>query len=829
MAKIKISNKRKCDVSASLYGIFYEDINRSAERLYPELLRNRAFEDSIVPKGAMASEEGTMITTRTGFKTCFHHGEGNYQWIIDNHTETTPIPAWYSKNAKMSLCVTDTLNKNREAALDVQFMANGKIENEGHAGISVKEGEKYHLTFFAKTLQEASVVLGFSIESNGVSQSNIETVMIRQTEYTQFDIEFTTWNTISDGKLVITANHVGRIRFGFMMLKPVNTYLGHGFEPELIETLKEIHPKFMRFPGGCDVEGMTFETALRFSEMIGPTWERPSKFVMWHYRSLNDLGYHEMLQLCEDLNMDALYVVNCGMTCQSRKPYYFNDKETDEMIEECLNAISYAVDPVSTYYGAMRAANGHEAPFAMKYIEVGNENRGPEYYVRYKKFYDAIKAKYPQIQVVANEHVENQGLKADVVDDHMFNAAEYFITNDDFFESYDRSDPAIFFGEFSVTVGKTASLYAALAEAAFITGIERNQDVVKLISYAPLFKDTRYSAWEPDMICYDGLRHYTIPSFYIWKLFSAHRGECVLEAELKTPEVNQPFQGTFGIWGTEGVKFCNSKKNHVPCKPYQSVLGSYEFEQDKQTYVMKTGPVVGMFDLFAQRFEGKSLVLLGEDTCDTEGVYEIECVGGSKDEIGMALFCSPGNPTMHWTVYDQKPEKYSLTTVLPMKWIIKENHLKVMYGRAGREIQIGEADVKHLFVREKSEEGIFNKFKTIVREGMIYIVVNEVEVLKVPFPKMKALHMVVTESKEEVIIKAVNVADREEPLNITLDSDTKKDYIVRYIMGDYDDQNTFGEPEKIHILEKEMTKEGNGFCYRCPPLSASVIILQKGK
>ena len=295
---------------------------------------------------------------------------------------------------------------------------------------------------------------------------------------------------------------------------PDNTYMGHGLRTDLVEKLKGMSPKFMRFPGGCIVEGTTPSTAMRFRDTVGPAWESPSKLFVWHYRSTLGLGFHEYLQLCEDLGMEPLYVCICGMTCQGRKSVLLEGEALDEMVQDTLDAIEYAIGSKESKWGRLRASMGHPEPFKMTYLEIGNENWGPDYEKRYNMIYKKVKELYPQIKTIANEHVEKNGCPAECVDEHFYNTTEFFAERVNYYDDYDRKGPKIFVGEVAVNEGNyMGQLYAALGEAAFLMGIEKNQDIVTLASYAPLFENVNYRAWYPNLIRFNNHQSLGIPTY----------------------------------------------------------------------------------------------------------------------------------------------------------------------------------------------------------------------------------------------------------------------------------------------------------------------------
>lgn len=683
MSKLKIKTKeRRFETARDLYGIFFEDINRAGDGgLYPEMLRNRSFEDSVLPEGYIQQEDGIHVKTVSGWLDEFCNGEGLCRWVKGNNISETEIPAWYTHNAKMELELTDTLNEHRDAALRIQFEKDGSLTNTGYCGISVKAGESYSLYLFAKAKEE--IGLDIAIEYQGKVLTGNSLVVSGQ-EYTRYDMKLTAAEDCHEAQLTISCKEGGEILLGFISLMPDNTYMGHGLRTDLVEKLKGMSPKFMRFPGGCIVEGTTPSTAMRFRDTVGPAWERPSKLFVWHYRSTLGLGFHEYLQLCEDLGMEPMYVCNCGMTCQGRKSVLLEGEALDEMVQDTLDAIEYAIGSKESKWGRLRASMGHPEPFKMTYLEIGNENWGPDYEKRYNMIYKKVKELYPQIKTIANEHVEKNGCPAECVDEHFYNTTEFFAERVNYYDDYDRKGPKIFVGEVAVNEGNyMGQLYAALGEAAFLMGIEKNQDIVTLASYAPLFENVNYRAWYPNLIRFNNHQSLGIPTYYVWKMFGQNRGEYVVRSE------------------DEGG---------------QCSLEEFGFMHDNK---------------------------LTED---------------------FAISVKPG-----------------------------EYH-RFGYETDGKQIR--------LYV-----DGELQK--------------------EISIPYGPAFVSVVTDTKDEIIIKAVNFAGDVDPVSITLDCQVQGDYTVTLLSGEKGDENSFEEPENVKNITVNMHGASSEFVYEAPPYSVSVLRLKK--
>ena len=340
---------------------------------------------------------------------------------------------------------------------------------------------------------------------------------------------------------------------------PVKTWKNRpaGLRLDLASMVEQLQPAFVRFPGGCFVEGLTLTDAYQWKTTIGDIASRPGHPGMWQYRSTDGLGFHEFLQWSEDLGAEPLYVVNVGISHAFGNVRDYEASPLDELqlwIQDALDAIEYANGPVTSKWGKKRAENGHPEPFNLKYIEIGNENnfQMSEYLKRYPLFYETIKAKYPNIQLIANAPMD----KADIVDEHYYDTPEWFMNNADRYDRYDRSGPRIYVGEYAATknIG-TGNLKGALGEAAFMTGLERNSDIVTMASYAPLFVNDRDRLWNPDAIVFNQTTAYGTPSYYVQQLFASNKPDKLLPLTIwgmPAPEENRISGGIgVGTWVTQ--------------------------------------------------------------------------------------------------------------------------------------------------------------------------------------------------------------------------------------------------------------------------------------
>jgi alpha-L-arabinofuranosidase len=336
-----------------------------------------------------------------------------------------------------------------------------------------------------------------------------------------------------NARLALAVSSTGTLWFDVVSLFPANTWKNrpNGMRADVAEMLAQLKPGFLRFPGGCYVEGGNFlRNAFRWKSTIGDISERPGHLNdMWSYYSSDGLGYHEYLQLAEDLGAEPLYTVNVGMAHRETEPM----SRMNPWLQDALDAIEYANGPVTSKWGAVRAKNGHPVPFNLKYVEIGNENGGPDYEARYPLFYNAIKAKYPDMILIANTLVKSP---MDIVDNHIYSSPDQMREVANTYDAWDRTGkPKVFVGEYANNSGVGyGNLSGALSEAAYMIGFEHNADVVRMASYAPLFYNTNDPKWQVNLIGYDGTRVYGSPSYWVQWMFANNRGDVVLPLKLET-------------------------------------------------------------------------------------------------------------------------------------------------------------------------------------------------------------------------------------------------------------------------------------------------------
>lgn len=526
-ATITVSaDKPSHKVASTLWGVFFEDINLSADGgLYSELVRNRSFEDSDELQQWQVVD--APRSKATAAVTCEHPWAEN------------PL---FTRN-------------KRSLKLHVEGAGGAGVSNSGYWGIPVKTGGVYHLSFAARGGDESGMTLIAALESKDGKSYGSSEVKVSGKEWATSRVDLKSDATDTDARLVLRAKSPGTVFLDMVSLFPAATWKSraNGLRSDLAEMLVGLQPAFVRFPGGCWVEGDTMRESYRWKETVGPLQERRTQWNIWGYWATHGLGYHEYLQLCEDLKAEPLFCVNVGMSHKEVVPM----DHMGEYVQDALDAIEYANGPATSYWGAMRARNGHPEPFHLKYMEIGNENGGKAYLERWPLFHKAIKARYPDMHLIANEWAGGhpKDPKPDLIDEHYYNTPEFFMRKATQYDNYDRSGSKIFVGEYAVTQNTgTGSLRGAIGEAAFMTGLERNSDIVSMAAYAPLFVHVNHRHWNPDLINFDNTRAYGLPSYYVQQLFAKHRGDEVLPVNVQAPSMKVPLAGGgigVGTWLTQ--------------------------------------------------------------------------------------------------------------------------------------------------------------------------------------------------------------------------------------------------------------------------------------
>ena len=506
-------------ISPTLFGIFFEDINLSADGgMYPELVRNRSFEDA---------------DTLQNWKFISTDSKSTASITTADVQARPPVPPLKPFNRK-SLCI----------------MANGsfKLENVGYWGMNIVQGNRYSFKAAARSTDGYTATLNIKIV--GADGKELASGQIQEFGglWKYYSLNLIASGSDPKAHLEISGEGSGKLYIDMVSLLPVQTWKNHGLRTDLSEALDALHPKFLRFPGGCWVEGDDFAHMNHWKNTIGNIDDRTPLWNIWGYNATQGLGYHEYLQLAEDLGAAPLFCINVGMSHKEIIPL----DQIGQWVQDALDAIEYANGPVTSVWGSLRAKNGHPKPFNLKYMEIGNENGQTPYAERWALIAKAIQEKYPEVKLVANEWAGSHphDPNPEIIDEHYYDNPDWFIWNSNKYDSYDRKGPKIFIGEYAVTSGTgKGNLRGAVGEAAWMTGMERNSDIVVMGSYAPLLCNFNHKAWPVNLINFDSYHWYGLPSYYVQEMFANNQGTITLPVKVENaPNIKPPYSsGRIGL------------------------------------------------------------------------------------------------------------------------------------------------------------------------------------------------------------------------------------------------------------------------------------------
>lgn len=545
------TNKIGAEIQPTMYGLFFEDINYGADGgLYAEMIKNRSFE---FPQNFM------------GWTTF-----GNVKLMHDGPFERNPH---YVR-------LGDPGHAHKRTG----------IENEGFFGVSVKKDADYRFSVWARGENQKIRIEIIDNSSMGETQVLVaKNLEINSKDWKQYEVILKAPVTEAKAHLRIFLASPGTVDLEHVSLFPVDTWKGrkNGLRKDLVEALRDIKPGVFRFPGGCIVEGTDLETRYNWKNTVGPVENRPLNENRWHYtfphRFFPDyfqtygLGFYEFFLLSEEIGSEPLPVLSCGLACQFQnesEEAHVKVCDLGSYIQDALDLIEFANGDVNTKWGKLRAEMGHPEPFNLKFIAIGNEQWGPEYPEHLKPFVDAIRKAYPDMNIIGSSGPNSEGdqfdylwpemakLKVDLVDEHFYRPESWFLKEGMRYDKYDRKGPKVFAGEYACHGrGKKWNHFnAALMEAAFMTNIERNADIVHMATYAPLFAHVEGWQWRPDMIWFDNLKSVRTCSYYVQQLYSHNKGTNVIPLTMdKKPVGGQ--EGQDGLFAS--AVWDNNTKEYI--------------------------------------------------------------------------------------------------------------------------------------------------------------------------------------------------------------------------------------------------------------------------
>lgn len=800
--------EKGAEVAPSMYGIFFEEINHAGDGgLYAELVKNRSFEELEMPEGYYA--EGDILHPK---EVCNHlTGEvrhGSFRWT------TEPVPGWIlqtGENSSAEMKLTKENPKFQSASNNLKVTikdasAPVRLVNGGYWGMNLVKDDSYLLRAILRTsadykgkitallLSDTDEVLALApVEVDGSGSWNDVHQTLRPSA------------TAAKGKLALEFDGTGTVSLDYVSLFPEKTFRDrpNGLRNDVAEMLNGLHPAFVRWPGGCVVEGISLENRFEWKKTLGDPASRSGEYSTWGYRCSYGFGYHEMLQFCEDINADAMFVCNVGLGCQYRMGDASPESKIAYYLDDCMDAIEYALGDVTTEWGAKRAAQGHPQAFPLKYVEIGNENWGDEYDKRFDIFYKAIKAKYPELILISNHGLGGTGkiAKTDMIDPHWYVNPEFFFQNTTIFDSHPRGKYDAYVGEYACNANVGGgNMRAALSEAAFISGMERNGDLVKMASYAPLLENRNDRSWAVNLIWLDTDQVLGRSSYYVQQMAAENRPTYNVKSNLTmgTPQPLEYEAGRFGFgsWNTQ-VEFKDVKVTEEDGTAVNLDLNSVA---DKKGAWMLENGVLSQTSLetptryIVDGFSGNRFTL----EC------QVRKVGGHE---GFFLYFGLSQDDKKGFVYNVAGWNNQSTAV---EGVSDGQTTGVVGDRVSQSLENNKwYDVKLVVTPQKSE---------LYMDGKL-IMAYAPETTPLQF-----FSSGYDEATGELIVKVVNAEAY--PLRVKLDgvSQVEKTGKVISLSAASDmDENSFEEPKKIYPQESEFKGFGKSFSYTFPPFSYTIL------
>ena len=539
-ATVTLKPDNRKPISDLLIGVFFEDINYAADGgLYAELIQNRDFEYTPADK----ANRDTAWNSR-------------YAWTVSGR--------------QLSFTIDSTApvhpNNLHYAALEVT-QTGGALINSGYDGIALKKGDEYEFSLFAKSGDGKTKNLLVKLVAQDGSVLAQQTVKTSSANWKKYTTKLIATADAKDARLELAPQSTGRVQLDMVSLFPKKTFKNrkNGLRADLAESIAAIRPRFIRFPGGCVSHGDGLDNIYRWKNTIGPLEARKPQPNLWRYHQSAGIGYFEYFQYCEDIGAAPLPVIAAGVPCQNSRIEANGGgqqggipmSEMDAFVQDILDLVEWANGPVTSKWGKLRAAAGHPAPFNLKYIGIGNEDLITDIFEeRFTMIYKALQQKHPEITVIGTVGPFHDGtdyeqgwelaskLKVPMVDEHYYESPGWFINNQHYYDNYDRSKPKVYLGEYA---SRGNTLFNALAEALYLTNVERNADVVHMTSYAPLLAKEKHTQWNPDLIYFNNTEVKPTVNYEVQKLFGINSGNEYIPASVKLSSEDEAVNKRFGM------------------------------------------------------------------------------------------------------------------------------------------------------------------------------------------------------------------------------------------------------------------------------------------
>ncbi|PAC28674.1 alpha-L-arabinofuranosidase C-terminal domain-containing protein [Flectobacillus sp. BAB-3569] len=547
-AQVTVDFQKRKSISSTLMGIFFEDLNYAADGgLYAELIQNRDFEYKLSEKGG-------------------------------NDKSWTATKAWHTTGqAKLTIDSIRSIHyNNSHFAVLTTTQKGDALVAEGYEGIALKAGETYYLSLFAKNMTGKNSKLSIQLKDASGKVFAEGAVNVKGNVWQKYEISLLVKESTANAELSIVPETAGQYALDMISLFPKNTFKGrrNGLRADIAQALADLHPRFVRFPGGCVAHGNGLDNIYKWKNTIGKLEERKPMFNLWGYHQSMGIGYGEYFQFCEDIGAQPLPVIAAGVCCQNSSVGGAGQQggipmeQMDSYIQDILDLIEWANGDLTTKWGKVRAMNGHIKPYNLKYIGIGNEDLITDLFEeRFRMIFKAIKAKYPEIVVIGTvgpwsegtDYVEGWKLANEInipmVDEHYYQSPGWFINNQDYYDNYDRSKSKVYLGEYAAHIGGRANnLHTSLVEALHLNSLERNGDVVSMSSYAPLLAKEGHTQWKPDLIFFNNTEVKTTVDYEVQKLYGVHAGESYIASQVELSDKDSYLQKRVSVSVVEDSK-----------------------------------------------------------------------------------------------------------------------------------------------------------------------------------------------------------------------------------------------------------------------------------
>jgi len=780
-------SKPTVSLSPHLYGLFFEDINFAADGgLYAELVQNRSFEYYSVDG---ADDLGKTYHPLTAWEKV-ERGGAECELLVENKAPLNDRNTNYLKIA---------IGKKGQAA---------GAANSGFDGIPLDAGANYDVSLYWKRSgwkPGAKLTVTLELPDGTVCGKKTFRRFFGK-DWKKFEGVITADQTADDARLVVTTSDKGDLYLDMVSLFPQDTFNGrkNGLRKDLGQALKELNPKFLRFPGGCIAHGNGLDNVYRWKDTVGDVAQRKPNWNLWGYHQTYGLGYFEYFLLCEDIGATPLPVIPVGVSCGFSPPQECAPMdELGPWIQDAIDLIEFANGSVDTEWGALRAGMGHPEPFNLRFICLGNEPHDNALFRdRFPLFAEAIREAHPEIKIIGTSGLGPEIPIYDLMteqnvyssDEHYYMSPDWFLSNTDRFDRFDRSKPLIFIGEYAAhDVDRRNTLYSALSEAAYLTGIERNGDLVDMTCYAPLFGHRLHSQWNPDLIYFDNRNVVKSANYYIQQLFACNKGDVYLSNTLELPanEVPPTLAGAVGIgtWHTT-IEIEDAAVNGESIDPSHWKAESGRFE-------IKDG-------LYAQLdVETEPAISLGKTVYEGDTVtYTLRARKTGGDEGFLVLFGRGADMGTYW-------------------WNIGG------WGNTQHAIQYGPGNNVSVIEQKPGsiEANRWYDVKVVMGPGNIKCYLDEELVFDhdIQQPTI-SLASTLDQTVGEVIVKLVNPLKDAAEASITLQGvdQVAPEGKLLLIAGERNTENTFDNPDAVKP-ETSLVPVAKQFNYTLPPYSVQFI------